>query len=295
MDIKYFTTFKAILEEGSFQNAADKLNYTQSTVSFHVQQIEQEFSIRLFEKIGRRMVLTKAGEDILPYVDSILSSCRQIENYGSKSDALVGSLRVSLPETLLVYMMQPVVKEFTDSAPNVDLSLSAHSCYTIANRILNGEADLGFYYDVEDDSPNIVLEECGNFKVLAVGSSQMEDIRGKDDLLRRRFIVSNDRESADREKAERFLKQNELRMEHILEISSFEAIKKCLINNVGFSYLPLFMVEDEIENGLLKKIDIGIEDDSITVLCAYHKNKWISSAMQLFMDIAKKHIKKAAL
>lgn len=54
MDLRYFMTFKTILETGSFQHAANKLGYTQSTVTFHISQPEGAFSIKLFEKIGRR-------------------------------------------------------------------------------------------------------------------------------------------------------------------------------------------------------------------------------------------------
>ena len=52
MNTKNLITLKTILETGSFQNAADKLNYTQSTVTFQMKQLEEELSIKLFEKIG---------------------------------------------------------------------------------------------------------------------------------------------------------------------------------------------------------------------------------------------------
>lgn len=65
MNTKYLYTIKTVLETGSFQKAASKLNYTQSTVTFHIQQIEQELDIKLFDRIGRKMVLTQAGREIL--------------------------------------------------------------------------------------------------------------------------------------------------------------------------------------------------------------------------------------
>ena len=52
MDLKYLNTFRTIIEEGSFSKAADKLNYTQSTITFQIGQLEQELSAWLFEKIG---------------------------------------------------------------------------------------------------------------------------------------------------------------------------------------------------------------------------------------------------
>ena len=80
MDTKNLLTLKTIVRTGSFQNAAETLGYTPSTITFQVRQLEQELSIKLFEKLGRRMVLTKAGENILPLVDTVLQSCDTIHN-----------------------------------------------------------------------------------------------------------------------------------------------------------------------------------------------------------------------
>ena len=73
MEIKYLQTFLTIVEEGSFSKAAKKLNYTQSTITFQVNQLENEFSITLFEKIGRNMLLTEAGKQFIPYVKNVLN------------------------------------------------------------------------------------------------------------------------------------------------------------------------------------------------------------------------------
>ena len=61
MELKSLNTVRMILETGSFQEAARRLHYTQSTVTFQVQQLEKELNVKLFEKLGRRMALTQAG------------------------------------------------------------------------------------------------------------------------------------------------------------------------------------------------------------------------------------------
>lgn len=58
MELKYLVTFKTILQCGSFLEAAQKLNYTQSTITFQMQQLERELHVQLFEKIGRKMAVT---------------------------------------------------------------------------------------------------------------------------------------------------------------------------------------------------------------------------------------------
>ena len=74
MDLKYLNTFRTIVEEGSFSRAAERLNYTQSTITFQMGQLEGELSAQLFEKVGRRMVLSQAGRRLLPYVDQVLDA-----------------------------------------------------------------------------------------------------------------------------------------------------------------------------------------------------------------------------
>lgn len=66
MDIDRFITLQTVVEEGSFARAANKLCCTQSTVTYHIKELEQELSVQLFEKIGRRMLLTDAGRTVLP-------------------------------------------------------------------------------------------------------------------------------------------------------------------------------------------------------------------------------------
>ena len=81
MDLKYLRTFHTIVEEGSFSKAAKRLNYTQSTITFQMGQLEQELSVRLFERIGRNMALTKAGEHLVPYVEEVLNSVNRLQNF----------------------------------------------------------------------------------------------------------------------------------------------------------------------------------------------------------------------
>ena len=78
-------TFRTIVETGSFTAAAEKLNYTQSTITFQIGQLEQELSVKLFEKIGRRMVLTKAGDHLIPYVDEVMRSQEKLCSLGHDS------------------------------------------------------------------------------------------------------------------------------------------------------------------------------------------------------------------
>ena len=133
MDIRHFKTFKSIIEEGNFSNAATKLGYTQSTVTSQIQQLEQELSIKLFEKIGRNMVLTPLGKELIPYANELLNTVKKIESIGKVGDKITGELKIAVAESLMSYKLQNVLSLFKEKAPNVKLSIISLNCYAIKN------------------------------------------------------------------------------------------------------------------------------------------------------------------
>lgn len=91
MDLRRFITLKTVVEEGSFLRASQKLCCTQSTVTFHIQQLEQEFSVQLFEKIGRRMCLTREGKKLLPHIYELTRVMDTLREAAKKSRIRTGN------------------------------------------------------------------------------------------------------------------------------------------------------------------------------------------------------------
>ena len=145
MDLKYLTTFKTIVDEGSFTKAAEHLNYTQSTITFQIGQLEQELSAKLFERIGRRMALTKAGEQLIPYVEDVLNSVDRLQNFEADLASMKGDLKIGVGETLLSYKIPPILKAFHKQAPNVRLFLRSMNCYDIRDELIAGSLDMGIF------------------------------------------------------------------------------------------------------------------------------------------------------
>ena len=298
MELKYLQTLKTILEAGSFLGAARQLNYTQSTVTFQMQQLEQELSVKLFEKIGRKMVITQAGKDVLPYVDAILQNVEQLESYGKETHELRGTLKVALPETLLTYQMQPTLKAFHEQAPGVKLSLQSLNCYTIRDQIVNGSADIGIHYDVGGYGATMVIEQLMSYQVALIASSALT---GTDcDFIHKGqrkdiCLLTNDRESIYQKNFDSYLSNTNIVLGGTMEVSSIEAIKRSVISNLGIAYLPHFVVESELEHGIVQELKTGLDTNTITAVCVYHKNKWITPAMELFIRLSKKLLKSNAV
>jgi DNA-binding transcriptional LysR family regulator len=295
MELKYLLTFKTILEEGSFQNAAKKLNYAQSTITFQIQQLEQELSIRLFEQIGRKMVLTQAGKEILPYIDSILLSVEQLSNHGKKYEDITGTLNIAITEALLIYKMQPVLKAFRQQAPNIKLSMTSMSCYKIREKILNGSMDIGIHFDVGGYNSTIITETLSDYDLTLVASPDLNETE-HDFITPNQFKgisqISKGIGSQYFDIFMKYLQQKKIVLENNLLLSSIEAIKISVMNNLGVAYLPKFTVNNELKSGALVEIQTDIKNNHVTAICAYHKNRWITPAMRLFLSLSKEALSK---
>lgn len=289
MELKYLYTFRTIIEEGGFSKAAKKLNYTQSTITFQINQLEQEFSVQLFEKIGRKMVLTKAGENFLPYVNNVLQSVERLRDFEHDLSKYQGNLRVGVAESQLCYHFSPILKQFHQKAPNAQLILRSMNCYDIRDELLNGTLDIGvFYKDVDGFGNNLTTYDMGTFSTVLVASKeisrQFNDFITPNQTLAVPFII-NEPNCIFRQMFENYLNEKSIQLNHTIEMWSIPTIKNLVESDIGVTYLPLFTVENELKSGVLKEIKTDISHPEITAVCAHHKNKWVSPLMQLFIDL----------
>ena len=293
MDLQYFQTLKTILEEGSFQKAAQRLNYTQSTVSAQIQQLEKELSVRLFERIGRKMCLTQAGQAILPDVEMILQTMEKLRWTSKDRDALSGQLRVVMPESFLCYCLQPVLRKFHELAPKVLLSLRTDTGYGIHRSVLTGEADLGVDYQIRGVSENLRITPLASYGLVLVCAPQFP--RDQRDFItpgqkKAVSVLVSSPDNLYRRMFEQYLERREISLCHTMELWSIEARKKSVVSNLGVACLPRFVVEEELNAGTLEEIPLAMEQTVITAYELRHKNKWVSPAMDLFIHLLRQGI-----
>jgi DNA-binding transcriptional LysR family regulator len=289
VDLKYLNTFRVIVEEGSFSKAAERLNYTQSTITFQIGQLEQELSSSLFEKIGRKMVLSKAGEHLIPYVDEVLSSVERLRCFEDDLAECQGDLRIGVGETLLCYHLPAILKEFHKQAPKARLFLRSMNCYDIRDELMSGALDLGvFYENVGGFSSSLITHPLGTYPLSLVASPELRncypDFITSDQQIPVPFII-NEPNCVFRQIFEKYLREKSIMLDHTIELWSISTIKSLVKNDVGISFLPRFAVQADLDKGMLAEIPTELTDTTISAVCGHHKNKWISPLMQLFISL----------
>lgn len=289
MELKYLITFKTIVDEGSFTKAAKVLNYTQSTITFQIGQLEQELSTQLFEKIGRRMIITKAGTQLIPYVTEVLASVNKLRQFESDLSECQGDLNIGVAETQLCYKMPAILKLFHQQAPKARLFLKSMNCYEIRDELLNGTLDIGVYYeDVGGFGTKISTYSLGDYPLVLVSSPKIKEYHSDfitpDQKISIPFII-NEKDCIFRQIFEKYLSEKSIIIDHTIELWSIPTIKNLVKNDVGISFLPKFTVIKELERGELVELDTDIADTNISAVCAHHENKWISPLMHSFINL----------
>ena len=293
MNTKSLVTFKTILEMGSFQKAADKLGYTQSTVTFQIKQLEEEMGLKLFEKIGRRMELTQAGKDIMPYVDMILQGAEQIGNYGKSLSEITGSLKLAIPDSILIYNMQPFIQAFSHEAPGVQLVINSIQSGEISQAVMDGAADIGINCEKDSYPDTVVHKKLGHYKAVLV-ASPFADKNLLDFITphqRKPFsLVCNEPDGYYQLEMDKYLAGKDIVLNPHMKVQSIEAVKRCVINNLGIAVVPTYSIGEELKNGSLMPVKTELDEKLYDSVYLYHKNKWISPQMELALDLLKKYL-----
>lgn len=292
MEIRHFVTFKKVIETGSFTQAAEHLGYTQSTVTTHIQALEEHLGGPLFDRMGRKIKLTDIGSKLLPYVKEVLDTYEKIESITTDGEDIRGDLKIAAPESLTVYRLEPILKEFRKNFPHVNISLSNATCGDNKRSILNGSADVAFVMMPEFQDSDLIVHSLLDEPIVLVGSPDCSlnilDNSYKNQKISECFLA-NEKECSYRVMFEEYLGVRGIIPSQTMELWSIEAIKRCVRSGLGIACLPLMTVNDEIKEGKLKIIPCVGGFKQIFSQVAYRKNKWISPALSMFIEITLKH------
>jgi DNA-binding transcriptional LysR family regulator len=136
---------------GSFTKAAEATFRTQSALSQQIKALEEEMGCHLFERIGKRKLrLTSAGKRFFTFAESILENYDSLrEDLNELKGSQKGRLRIAAPFTTLYHLFPDVLKEYTESYPQVELTILDRSQQTVIHLVKSGDIDFGFTVESE--------------------------------------------------------------------------------------------------------------------------------------------------
>jgi DNA-binding transcriptional LysR family regulator len=144
MDLRHLQTFKTIAEEGSFVQAAERLQYAQSTITLQIQQLEEELGIELFDRKKRKIQLTAAGQMLLIHAHHVLNQLKQMQqDLSDLSAGESGTLRVGIIEPVARLYLTDVLRTFRARYPRIRLTIEVLSTIRTHEQIAADQLDLG--------------------------------------------------------------------------------------------------------------------------------------------------------
>lgn len=288
MELKIFTTFRTVVRMGSFAKAAQRLSYTPSTITFHIAQLEKFVGVPLFEKSGRRMILTKAGEALIPYVDEVLSATKKIKNFQYDIADYQGTLSIGAPESLLCFRLPALLKRLHAHAPRVDLRLRSLTSRDVVAALRDGQLDVGFAYSIQErDEETLLLwrfeETRMYFYTAARIAAWCPDFRTRGMLVNELPLITMPHPGEVRQMVDDYLGRQAISFTNLIELRSTQTIINLIENDMGVALLPDFAVGDRAARGQLTPVPA--DPLSLTAYYGVHRNKWRSPVMELFLDI----------
>src|SRR5689334_10958720 len=280
--------FEAVTRTGSFTKAAERLRVTIPAVSLQIRQLEREHGVRLFDRVGRRVRLTPAGEMLRQYADRIFTLTHDAERALQGTDDFRGTrLRVAATPTTAGYYLAPFWKRLRRRYPGLQLEVSVHNTRAVRQRLLALEDDLGMLGGATEDGALIVRPFARDTMVAIVSPEHPWARRRAVTLqaLGREPLILREPGSAGRDRLERALRAAGIEPHAVMEMTSTEAIKQAVEANGGVGILARAVVARDVRGGHLRALAVRGGDLTIELAFAYHRERADSPLLRAVLDV----------
>lgn len=175
MEIRQLKTFLTVADLLNFTKASNKLNMAQSSVSAHIKELEEELNLKLFDRIGRKVLLTEAGRKFYSYARKMEEMTQEIRSEFSTEKYSKGALTIRVPDTIASIYMPTVIEKFHNDHPKVRLEFINCSDEQLREELNTGRIDLAFLL-----TDSITLKEVN---VLQLKTEKLILVSGKKHAL----------------------------------------------------------------------------------------------------------------
>lgn len=286
MELKQLEYFIAVCQELHFTRAAEKLGIAQPSLSQQIRLLEHEIGTPLFDRIGKRTVITEAGKALLHHSYNVFHELSQAKAAISELQGLQrGTLKIGALLTVVNYLLPPTVAEFHRRYPNIELSVLGLRTGDIREGLLKNELDLGIVFlPMEHDD----LESIPLYKEnLALAAPADHALANEPfvtlDILKETPSILLPNTYFLRQTINEQCRLLGFTLQPVLEMTTMEAIINMVGQGVGVTILPKAYL-DYIDNKLIRTIPIQNPVLTTQIGVVYRKNKFLCAASRVFME-----------
>ena len=251
--------FQSVAHHLSFTKASNELFITQPAITKHIKELEAEFEVKFFDRVGNKIILTQAGNVLLSYADHIFSLHNEVKfELRQLKGTIEGNLRLGASTTIAQYVIPSALATFNQQFPEVKLSLINGNTEDIEQRLLKHEIDIGIVEGKPTNS-DIRYTSFLNDELLVFTSAQNTIISNSasNDEFMKLPLVLRERGSGTLEIIEKSLQHYHISPKNLnvlLFLGSTEAIKSFIKTGNGVGIVSRFAIEQEISNNTFRLI-----------------------------------------
>ncbi len=288
MNLNQLKIFYLAAKQGSLSAAAESLYITQPAVTKGIQRLQEHYELKLFNRFGKKMALTDAGEVLYKIAESIF----EMENQAEESlrdfqQRKRGYIRILASESFGSYYLPFIIDRFSLMNPNVRVSMDTLPTELIVERTAMLSNDIGFISypvphkklvsrEILEDSYQIIVPPGHPFA--AKSSIDPADLAGQP-------LIVHEKESAPRRSIEDYIRRHNISLSIPLELSNNEAIKTAVEEGVGIAVITRRVVSKELRMGILKAIPLSDPVMKRKFYLIHHKDKYISRSLQSLIEM----------
>ncbi len=286
--LRQLEVFFEVARLGSVSEAAKSLAMSQSAASSALGELERQFDIRLFDRVGRAVRLNALGEQLLPMAADVLDRMREVEKHlGGEPGP--GHLRVGATLTIGNYLATLIVADYLRRYPSARADLHVHNTATIVARLLAYELDIGLI-EGECNHPDLevvpwvadaLVVFCAPTHPLASqGAVSLDDLAAADWILR-------EAGSGTRSTFEHAMHHQWATLNIRLELEHTEAIKRAVEAGLGLGCISRLALRDAFRRGSLVPIEMPDLDLRREFSFVWHRHKFQTPGMQRFLVLCR--------
>jgi DNA-binding transcriptional LysR family regulator len=287
MTLEQLRIFIAVADKEHVTKASRQLNLTQSAVSAAVAALEAHYNIKLFDRVGRGIVLTQTGRTFLPEARAVLARAKAAEQSLQDLGGLQrGSLSISASQTIGNYWLPARLQRFQAAHPGIELHVRIGNTEAVARDVNEGRADLGLVEGEIDDAVLSARKIAGDALIVVVGMTHpwAKKRRVAPSMLVDTGWVLREPGSGTRSMFEAGLKHYGLKLTDLsikLELPSNEALRSAVEAGQNATAISDLVVAPSLAAHTLHRVQVDLPRRSFYVL--HHKERHPSPAEQALL------------
>ncbi|MFC3152946.1 LysR family transcriptional regulator [Litoribrevibacter euphylliae] len=286
-----FRQLEVFLAAAHFQNitkAADSLSMSQSAASSALKDIESQFDLPLFDRIGKRLQLNEQGRLIRPKAEQLIEQAKELERIMAQhKDA--GHLKVGATLTIGNYLAVSTMAEMMQEQPDAEVSLSVANTSEIGQKVLNFEIDIGLIEgELQHQDLDVIPWREDELVVFCSPDHPFADqLQLNDRQLKDAEWILREGGSGTRQAFDRAMHGVLPEIQVKLELQHTEAIKRAVSANLGIGCLSRVALEDAFKRGSLIPLPVPHRDFSRKFYFVIHKQKYRSAGIERWMELCR--------